>query len=407
VFAFTVHPADITVSAGLQSAWTYLRGSWQRWLPVVAVVAVGQMLVSIVSVNTVSQMFYTDPYSDRLTVNPDWGGQVGNLILAYFGLLILGLVASWIFNALAISGLRSRPLTMSWVVERGLLSLLNGLLLGVCAFVAVIVAIIVLAIAGRALGGAAILLWIAALVGFVYVAARLAFTGLSIFDGRGPIEAISESWSLSEKSVLRLVGWGLLAALVSIAFTIVATLVSAPFSSSGSRAIGTLLSGLITVTSSCLLVFFLAVLYESQRARRDINRGGQPAYAAPYGGYGPGQYPAAPGAYPPAAPYGAYPPAPGQYPPAPYGAPAPGQWPPAPPVPGQYPAAPTPWPPAPPAGAYPPAPAVWQSAPPSMAPGAYPPAPSSTAPGSIPDAGTEIPPTSTDQPGEPGPGSVA
>jgi hypothetical protein len=354
VFAFNVHPADISVTAGVQAALNYLQATWQKWLPVVAVVAVAEMLVSTMSINKLNQILIVDNYTGEVTWSPDWGNQLGDLILPYLALFVLGIVSSWIFYAIAISGLRGRPLTAAWVAERGLMSLLNDLLVAVAAVVAIFASAVILVAVSAALGGLALLVWIAWIVGAVYLIIRLIFMGLAIFDGHGPVEAFSESWSLSEESVQRLFGWGLMGLALSLCFSLVGGIVNLPFAASGGRAIGTLLSDLVTMTGTCMLVFFMAVLYESQRARRDINHGAQPGYSAgQYGSYPTGAYPAVPGAYPPAPPYGAYPPAPGQYPPAPgqwpvapYGAQAPGQWPPA-PIPGQYPAAPAPWPPAP------------------------------------------------------------
>jgi hypothetical protein len=117
-----------------------------------------------------------------------------------------------------------------------------------------------------------------------YIAIRLVFVNLAVFDGFGPIEAIRESWRISQRSVLRLLGWGLMAFLLGLGFVIVGGLASSPFSATGLAAVGQAASAAVTTTGSCLVVFLMAVLYESQRARSDPTLYGPPPVPAPVWG---------------------------------------------------------------------------------------------------------------------------
>ncbi len=258
-----------------------------------------------------------------------------------------------------------------------------------------------------------IILFIAAVIVAVYAAMRLSFGSLAIFDGAGPIEGLRRSWSISQGAVLRIFGWYLMASLISLGIALVSSIVSLPFAAGrftfGAQLISSLGSGLATV----LLAFMVAVLYESQRARKIPGLYPvDPRWLAAQG-YGPGpgamgssswlgEHPVRilprrggrlllgdrlrwgppPGAYPP----GAYPP--GSYPPGPPAGPAgypPTAFPPGPypPGPGAFPpGAPAPYPPAYPPSAYPPS---------AFPPASYPPGPAQENPPAGPEVG--FPPT--------------
>ncbi len=161
----------------------------------------------------------------------------------------------------------------------------------------------------------------------LYLEARLILTGMAIFDGFGPIEGIKESWRLSNGAVMRLLGWGVMAWLISLAFGLLALTVSTPLEYSALAPVGQGVSAGITAVASCFTIYLMAVIYESQRARLDPSLYGPPPAPAYVGwGYsGPGPaWPGAPGTPP------AWPGAPGT-PPAWPGAPGtPPAWPGAP-----------------------------------------------------------------------------
>ena len=358
MFRLSSHPAAATVTGGIQDAFTYLGASWKRWLPVVVAISACTFVLSALlgSIDT-TNLYYTNRFTNQITWYPDAGNRL--IRAAVFGLLtgLVTLVGSWVFTATAIAGLRNKPLTISDIVVRGVLSFIAGIIVGV----AVICAVIVLVIVTIAVPPIGFLLLLAATPVAIYFAIRIIFASLAIFDGFGPIEGIQESWRLSNGSVGRLFGWGLMAGLISIGFSIVGTLLAAPFDASKAQPLGQAFSAAVTTIGSCFTVFMLAVLYESERARKDPTTYGYapgvsygwPNPSWPYPGtpnqyapqqYPPGQYPYAPnqfggGQYPTPQYPGAYPTPqyPGAYPPAPY----PPAYPPA-PYPGpQYPAAPS------------------------------------------------------------------
>jgi hypothetical protein len=363
VFTFSTHPAAIAISDGIQSAFSYLQTTWQKWLPVVVVSAVltGVLYMLLGAANT-RPLYYVDDYTGRLVWYPDAANRIWGIVGVQLGTTVVSLVSGWVFTALAIAGLRNRPLTVSFVVVRGLVSMLASLLLGAVA----IGALFALAIAIVAAPPVGLLLGLVAIPVVVYFVIRVIFYTLAIFDGFGPIAAISESWRLSTRAVLRMFGWGLMAFVITIGFGIFAVLLGNLFTSPRLMAIGQAVSSLVTMTASCYTVFLMAVLYESERARHDPAAFGYaagPGYPPPYPGgpypYGPGAYPYAAGPYP-AGPY-AYPGAPAPYPGAP--GPYPGAPSPYPGAPAQYPGGPMPYPGGPGPSAWPGGPAPYPGVP--------------------------------------------
>jgi hypothetical protein len=237
-------------------------------------------------------------------------------------------VASWIVTGVVITNLRGRPLTAGYVVERGLNLIAAGILLGLALGAAGLV-LILLVFMAPPLG---ILAFLAAIPVLIYLEIRLIFISLAVFDGFGPIGAIEEAWRLSRDSVLRLLGWGLVAGLLSGAVSAAGSASRAPIVLAASLT--------LSEAASLLLVFLMAMLYESERARKDPNLYPMAAYPPP-GAPQPGAVPGWPGTQPPYPPQ--YPPQyPGQYPPAGYAPQYPAQYPPAgypPQYPPQYPPA--------------------------------------------------------------------
>ncbi len=370
---FNTHPAAIGVAEGVQSAFSYLQTSWQRWLPAVLVSAVVMgLLYLLIGTADANSLYYIDSYTGEFVWYSDATGRAWQLGGVLAASSVITMVAGWIFTATAIAGLRNRPLTVSFVVVRGLLSLVATVLLGALAF-AGFLAWVVVVVAAPGLG---LLLMFALVPIFIYLVIRLVFFTLAIFDGFGPLEGIRESWRLSQRSVIRLFGWGLMAILMGIGFSLVGTIASLLFIKSLEPVGGAISSG-VGMVSACFTTYLMAVLYESERARHD---------PATYGyAYGPGYPPSYPGG---PFPYGPYPYAPAPYPgaPAPYpGSPAP------------YPYAPAPYPGA--AGPYPGWPSPYPVAPTPQAggpavpppypgnPAAYPPGPAGQAPGAFPYQG--------------------
>jgi len=320
VFTFSHHPTAITVSDGIQDAFLYLQKSRRTWLPVVGVIAACALVThALVGSLDISTLYHQDVSTDRVVWNADAWSKLSGAFPARLVDALLSMIGGWVFYATAIAGLRNRPVTLSGVIVRGLVSLLSGLVVAAVAIfvvtsllmVAVAVAVVVPPV-GRLL---LILLILAAIPGAIYLLIRLVFTSLAIFEGFGPIAGIQESWRLSQGSVSRMLGWGALAFLVTIGLGILASVIVAPFAGSGLAAVAEAASAAVTLTGSCLIVFMMAVLYESERARKDPTLypvPGWPGYGSyPAESYVPGPYPARP--YAPG-PYTAGPDAGGPYP---------------------------------------------------------------------------------------------
>jgi len=385
---FDRHPATIGVGDGIGMAWRYLLATWELWAaPVVALAIVGGLLSGYAS-NTATTLAVNE------ASGPEALAQLQSMIVPFFGvttlLTIASVVVGWFYAAIAIHGLRGRPITGDWVLGAGLRSLAGSILLAV-AWIGVSVVFAILAVVT---GGLLLIALIGLVPAAIYVTIRLFFWTLAIFDGAGITESFRVSWDLSAGAVLRMLGWGVVFVVLSILTSIGVRILTFPLG--GVPAIAAFASQLVSGTIGVFTLFGTAILYESQRWAKMPPAYGQPVAAAPTppwatpgapGGYPPNSsypgagYPGGP-SYPPtpADPY-APPPAPGPYgqpevgsPPAapsPYGEPGVGATPAAPGNPGTAPL--VPWGPVPPPPSWTPTPPPgWVSAPPTTAPGPAP-----------------------------------
>ena len=337
MFRFPVDPAAITIGVGIEVAWNAMVASWRKWLPAVAALGIVQALPTLV-VGNIGTWYQVDRYTNKIIWNPALQEKVGALTLSLLVIMIVSAIAGWVITGTAISGLRGRPMTAGWVVSRGLVSIVAGIVLAVGFIVVGFAGLIVVAVLAR-LAGIMALLAIAGVVALVYVVIRLIFFTVAIFDGFGALDSFSESWQLSDQSVWRLFGWALMAGLIGLGFSILSAIAAGVAGSLKVSGVAEMASGVVSGTSTVLVLFLLTVLYESQRARREYIR--RAAYATP----GPMPYPGAPYAgmpYPQQWP--AQPQAPQQWPAQPQ---APQQWPEQPQAPQQWPEqpqAPQQWP---------------------------------------------------------------
>jgi hypothetical protein len=287
-----MNPAALGITEGIQDAFAYLQQTWRMWLPVVIAIAVCSFGVyAIVGSTDTSTIYHVDPDSNQVVWNQDALVKVGGRFVAATAATgLVGLIGSWVFNAVAIGGLRHRPLTISWIVTRGLVTVLAGIVVGV----ACVLAVVVLALVTVAVPPLGVILILVAIPVGIYFAIRLVFYSLAIFDGFGPIDGLWESWRLSDGAVARMLGWGLMAVLISLAFGVLAGVI-APLAGGTLQPLGQALSTAITTIGSCFTIFMMAVLYESQRARLDPSLYPYtPGPFYPAGPYAPGQYPAGP-----------------------------------------------------------------------------------------------------------------
>jgi hypothetical protein len=257
---FTKHPAYVTVIDGISMAATYWRASWALWiLPVAA----------IVLVNGLAEIVFGNAKLDSTTIT---GGGFGRpltfpkltpaQIAGPLATSLVGLVANWFITAIAVAGLRNRPVTAGWVVVGGLRSIGAALLIGMALTLGF----------GLLIGAAAIspILLLALFVvvpAAVYVSSRLWFWTLAVFDEMGVMDAARFSWHISQASVLRILGWGIVGALIVMAVMVLTLIPTFLLTFTGVSAIGMMVATGLTETCSVFSLMMMAVLYESQRWR--------------------------------------------------------------------------------------------------------------------------------------------
>ncbi len=132
MFRFSNHPAAITVTEGVRDAWAYMHATWRRWLPVLLVVVVIDAAAATYLATNLDEIVHVNQYNGRVI----WGSNAGSAAVALIVLSILEIVVTFVascyFWGLAIVGLRRTPLTLDWLVARGVLVLASALAFGVC-----------------------------------------------------------------------------------------------------------------------------------------------------------------------------------------------------------------------------------------------------------------------------------
>ncbi len=302
MFAFKVHPAAISVTDGIQHAFEYLGESWRSWLPIVLGLAAANLILSLILISIVGDgLYYVDRFTNEIELAPDAADKLLRMVpvaILYFGATV---VAGWALTGIAIAGLRGWKLTASVVVRRGLVVLASGLLVLAVVTGAILVMVVVTVVVPP--------VGILALLGLIpvaiYMSYRISFATYAIFDGFGPLGGLQESWRLSERAVLRIFGWGLMAGLISGGISMAASSGAGFMSGSDafSAAVAQGVSGGVGGFGTAFSTFFIAVLYESQRARHDPSLYPVPAYPVPPAYPYPYPYPVPPGSWPPPNPY--------------------------------------------------------------------------------------------------------
>ena len=257
---FPRHPAAVGVGDGLSMALTYAAATWTTWIWAVLVMAIASGAGNAAGGSFGNGFRFTDPSrigSASGLLAPSAGSVAVQLLVT-----IITTVVGWIFPALAIAGLRGRPLTAEWVVGSGLRTLGAGILAGIVALVALIPLGILVLIAPP-LGILVVLLGIPVLA---YIGIRLAFWQLAIYDGAGIIAGFAASWQMTRGGVLRMLGWGFVAVCISLAVGLGVFILSIPLAVVA-PAIGAALSTGFGAVAGVFTSFLLAVLYESQRWR--------------------------------------------------------------------------------------------------------------------------------------------
>jgi len=301
---FDRHPVWVTVGEGLRIAARYWRASVVHWvLPVAAIVLVNILAELLLG----GSSFTSEQMRKVITSGPLGPGvdtaQLPRLLAGPLAVGIVSIAAQWFLVANAIAGLRGKEVSTAWVLASGLRSFVADMLAAM-----VLVLIVTVGLMFGVIGVLALILLVPALF---YVALRLQFWTLAIFDGLSITAAFDRSWTITRGGVMRVLGWGLVVFLVGLvpALFVLALDLLLP----GAPLVTLVIASLIDTVLLAYTTIVLAVLYESQRLRQE------PAPAAGYANWPgtpgwPGDLPVPP--VPPAEPRGPYDPPPPPAPPS-------------------------------------------------------------------------------------------
>ena len=255
---FTRSPAFATVAEGLTLAAAYWRASVERWVLAVIAVAVVNGLVgwlfgsTVIDQQTMARAIV--PGASGPAIDP---AELPRLLAGPLAVGLVSIVAKWFLVANAIAGLRGREVTLPWVLRSGLRALLADML-----FAMIVLALISTALAFGAVG-------LIVLLGFLpvlaYVAIRLQFWTLAIFDGSGIAGGFSASLAFTRRAVLRLLGWGLAVLGISLLLAAADLLVSLVLLAV--PVVPNVITAAIDTSFQAFSAIVLAILYESQRLR--------------------------------------------------------------------------------------------------------------------------------------------
>ncbi len=258
---FSYHPAYITLSDGMRVAARYWRASWPLWiLPVIAIVLVNGLTAVVFGSSALDARSlgisgsFTRPYT-MAAITPA-------LIAGPIATALVSLVAGWFITAVAVAGLRGRPITPAWVISAGL-GTIGAAIIGGGAAVAVILALAV----ATAISPILLLSLFFIVPAGIYIGLRLTFWTLAIYDGFGVMGGARFSWLITKGSTLRLLGWGLAVAAVSLGIILLAALASLFLAMTGSMTPANILATGVTAVFEVFSLILMAVLYESQRWR--------------------------------------------------------------------------------------------------------------------------------------------
>lgn len=259
--------AFVTLREALSLGGRYWRATWDRWL--LAVLAVG------IASGLVTWLFPVSAVGSQALAQALMPGTAGALdpsalpalLAGPLAVGLVGLVADWFLIANAVAGLRGREVTGGWVLSAGLRTLLAVIAV---SFAATTVLMLMLALGVIGLG-----LVLVAFPALIYLAIRLQFWMLGVFDGLGVGGGLRTSWALTRHAVLRVVGWWLALFVLSLGLSVIDAVVGAVLGTVA--AVPAAVSAGLTTTFQAFTTIVFAILYESQRQRQ----AGVPAAAYP------------------------------------------------------------------------------------------------------------------------------
>ena len=173
---FTRSAAWVTIGEGLSLGARYWAATWERWvLAVVAVALTDGLATWLLGSTLLDQATMTQlMLPGANAIDPS---ALPRLLAGPLAVGVVSLVAGWFLYANAVAGLRGREVTLGWVLGAGLRTLL--MLAGVAFVLTGIFAVLAL------LGPLGLLAMAGALPMLVYLAFRLQFWVVGVFDGSG------------------------------------------------------------------------------------------------------------------------------------------------------------------------------------------------------------------------------
>ena len=270
---FTSDPAGIDIGEGLSIAARYWRATADLWsLPVAivaAVTAVATWAISGLVPGATLPTTFT-PGVDPMTVI---GPLLPQLILSMVVIGSATMVAGWVYLSIAIAGLRGYRVMPGWILRRGVRAFAADLLVTV-VFGAVFGVLALFSLIGGP--GLLVVVMVTAFVPAVYVSVRLVFWSLAIFDGADIIGGFHATWRISRGAVARMLGWGVMVAVIGLVVRGGAELVTILIGDGSPVRAGIIAA--ITEVFAAYSMIALAVIYESQRRRTIL--GSMPAFQA-------------------------------------------------------------------------------------------------------------------------------
>lgn len=273
---FSADPAEVDIGEGLSVAARYWRTMADLWLLPVAVVAAVTAVVAWALPGPASG-WGTLPLADVPGTDPMTviGPLLPQLVVSTVVVGSVTMVASWVYLAIAVAGLRGYKVMPGWILRRGVRAFAADLLVTV-AFGAVFGILALLTVGGGP--GLMVVVMAMAFVPAIYLSVRLIFWSLAIFDGADIVVGLHAAWRISRGSVPRMLGWGILVAVIGLAVRGAAELVTTPIGDGNPVRAG--ITAAVTEAFAAYSTIALAVIYESQR-RRAVLASPAPVSAGP------------------------------------------------------------------------------------------------------------------------------
>jgi hypothetical protein len=162
-------------------------------------------------------------------------GDVQNMVGGFLAALVVGIIGGILINLYGqiwVVEASSGPLptidnVVSVVGRRWIGVIGTGIVVGLISLALIFGLVIIGGLAYAALGNLGILVVLALIVVFIWVAARLSMAGWLAAEGRSISESIAGSWLITNGNLLRIIGWGIA---YGIAFAIISAILGAVLS---------------------------------------------------------------------------------------------------------------------------------------------------------------------------------